>query len=189
MSDPDLLDHEYDGIREYDNPLPGWWKGVFVATIVFAPIYAWWFHFGGPGQTMHQELAAEYAAYEVHRAEAELTTRVVVTEALLESWAHDAGKLELGRAVFVRACVGCHQEDGRGNIGPNLTDVYQLHGATRLDLYTTIQHGVTGTAMIAWSESMSSRELAAVAAFVSTLRGHPVPEGKAPQGAKVSALP
>jgi mono/diheme cytochrome c family protein len=58
-----------------------------------------------------------------------------------------------------------------------------------MDLYTTIQHGVTGTAMIAWSESMPSRELAAVAAFIGTLRGHPVPEGKAPQGTKVSALP
>ena len=40
---PVLLDHEYDGIREYDNPLPGWWRFIFYASIVFAVAYFIWF--------------------------------------------------------------------------------------------------------------------------------------------------
>ena len=39
QNDP-LLDHEYDGIREYDNPMPGWWKAIFIISIIFAISYA-----------------------------------------------------------------------------------------------------------------------------------------------------
>ena len=42
-----LLDHSYDGIQEYDNPLPRWWLALFWATIIFTPLYILYFHFGG----------------------------------------------------------------------------------------------------------------------------------------------
>jgi hypothetical protein len=40
-----LLDHEYDGIQEYDNPLPLWWLAIFWATIVFTPLYILFYHY------------------------------------------------------------------------------------------------------------------------------------------------
>ncbi|MEK7370666.1 MAG: cbb3-type cytochrome c oxidase N-terminal domain-containing protein, partial [candidate division NC10 bacterium] len=46
-----LLDHEYDGIEEYDNPLPGWWVWVFWATIVFSGVYVAFYHVG-PGPSV-----------------------------------------------------------------------------------------------------------------------------------------
>src|SRR3989338_6760548 len=62
-----LLDHEYDGIEEYDNPLPGWWVWLFWATIVFSGVYVAFYHMGpGPSVIGQYEedvrLAAERAA-------------------------------------------------------------------------------------------------------------------------------
>ena len=56
--------------------------------------------------------------------------------------------VEHGAQMFATRCASCHTEDGRGLIGPNLTDRYQLHGTTRMDIYTTIRGGVPGTAML-----------------------------------------
>ena len=84
-------------------------------------------------------------------------------------------------------CIVCHGPDGSGQIGPNLTDLFQLHGTTRMDLYGTIVGGAPGTAMIAWGEVMKPAELLAVATFVTTLRGKNLP-GKAAQGVPVAAF-
>ena len=92
-----------------------------------------------------------------------------------------------GAAVFASRCVGCHTADGRGQIGPNLTDLFQIHGTSRMDLYATIQGGAPGTAMIAWGEVMKPTEIIAAATFVSTLRGKNL-VGKEPQGKPVPAF-
>jgi cytochrome c oxidase cbb3-type subunit 3 len=92
-----------------------------------------------------------------------------------------------GAEVFANRCVGCHTADGRGQIGPNLTDLFQIHGTTRMDLYATIQGGAPGTAMIAWAEVMKPTEIIAVATFISTLRGKNL-AGKEPQGKPVPAF-
>ena len=70
MADKDidhLLEHSYDGIQEYDNPLPTWWKLIFYATILVVPIYMWDpFGIGvGPGRekVYQQDMAAFAAAH------------------------------------------------------------------------------------------------------------------------------
>ena len=57
-----LFDHEYDGIREYDNPLPRWWLWLFIISIVICYPYILYYHFG-PGKSVHEALEAEIAAY------------------------------------------------------------------------------------------------------------------------------
>ena len=56
-----LTGHSYDGIQEYDNPLPGWWRFLFWASIIFAPLYYFYFHFGVDGRSIHDK-------YEQHMA-------------------------------------------------------------------------------------------------------------------------
>ncbi len=186
--DERLMAHSYDGIQEYDNPLPGWWKGIFVLSILFAIGYAYWYHLGGPGTTIQTDFEREWASYQTWKKEAEKKSAVVVTEDLLKEWAHDASVVAAGRDIFVKNCVGCHMDDGRGNIGANLTDNFQIHGTTRLDLYNTIKDGVPDKGMVSWGQTMQPRQMATVAAYVSTLRGHPVAGGKAAQGAQVGAF-
>jgi len=50
------MSHSYDGIREYDNPLPGWWKWLFIITVVISPFYLLYFHVGAPNRSLHDQL-------------------------------------------------------------------------------------------------------------------------------------
>jgi cytochrome c oxidase cbb3-type subunit 3 len=178
--EPPVLQHEYDGIQEYDNPLPGWWSGIFVLTIVFAVVY--WFWPKSSDQAAFDEDWREYAAQKAMHDE---TAKVDVTEELLASLAADPAALSTGGQLFTQNCVGCHLADGSGQVGPNLTDEFQIHGHSRLDIYQTIHDGVPEKGMITWSATMPDRDMAVVAAYVSTLRGKNLP-GKPPEGPKVA---
>lgn len=180
-----LLAHSYDGIREYDNPLPGWWRAIFWGSIVFAAGYFVWFQVGGYGQTPDQKYRAALAEYQTRKNLRDADDAANVSEDLLKRFASDGAMIEHGAQVFATRCASCHTADGRGLIGPNLTDLYQLHGTTRLDIYRTVRGGVAGTAMPAWGEQLSSGDVVAAASFVITLRGTNVTGGKAPQGQPV----
>lgn len=176
-----LIAHDYDGIREYDNPLPFWWKGIFALTIAHSAGYAYWYHLGGPGLSEHQQYAAAQREWEAVRAAAP-AEQIPIDEAALTTMAKDTEVLALGRAVFVKNCVSCHTDNGRGLVGPNLTDGFQIHGKDRLDLYQTIRNGVPEKGMLAWEPILRPDELAAVTAFVVTLRNTDVADGKAAEG-------
>lgn len=183
--DPKILEHSYDGIQEFDNPMPGWWSAVFVATIVFAFGYVALspLLISTPSEAYHSALT-DYSNKKQRR---DLADAKNVSEAILDRDAHDPKIVEKGAEIFAARCVACHTADGHGLIGPNLTDLYQLHGTTRLDIFTTIRGGVAGTPMLAWGEQMPPPDVVAVAAFASTLRGKNIP-GKPPEGQPVEAL-
>ena len=188
MSDDDrLMAHEYDGIHEYDNPLPGWWRAAFWGTIVFAFGYVAWFHTTGHGTTPDQAYRADLADYNGKRERRDLAEAANVNEELLARDAHDPKVIEHGAQVFAARCVACHTEDGHGLIGPNLTDHFQIHGDSRMDIFKTIRGGVAGTPMLAWGEQLPPTDVVAVAVFATTLRGKDIP-GKEPQGHRVEAF-
>jgi cytochrome c oxidase cbb3-type subunit 3 len=182
-SDP-LLDHNYDGIQEYDNPLPGWWTFALYATIVFSIVYWIWFHMGGPGVSVHASYAAARKTYDEQRANRR-AAEGEVDEAMIADRVRDPAGVDRGAKVFAQFCVACHTENGRGLVGPNLTDDFQKHGQTRADIYRTVSTGVPGTAMVAWSEMLRTDQILDVVAFVATLRNTNVPGGKAPEGERV----
>ena len=183
-----LLDHEYDGIREYDNPMPGWWQALFILCIAFAIAYGFWLHGGGGGKTVHQEYEEEVAAalaLELKNAPP------VLTEAELMAAVADKATVDAGAAKFKEVCVACHGEKAEGKIGPNLTDKYWLHGKGNLaDIYQTISKGVPEKGLPTWSRNLTPAELKNVAAFVGSLRNTNV-AGKAPQGnpVEIAAAP
>ncbi|MBK7071606.1 MAG: c-type cytochrome [Myxococcales bacterium] len=182
--DGQILDHCYDGIQEYDNPLPGWWSAFFIITIVFSGFYLFWYHLGGPGKSVTEVYAADYQAYEKQRVEREAADLSSVSEASIASAAGNADMLATGKTIFTSTCATCHQPDGSGLIGPNLTDGNQLHGTTRMDIYATVRNGVPNTAMVPWGAQLKPAEVIAVSAYVVTLRNKPLP-GKAAEGAPV----
>ena len=106
MSDDDrLLDHSYDGIQEYDNPLPGWWRAAFWATIVFSFGYVAWFHTTGHGTTPDQAYRADLADYNGKRERRELAEAASVNEELLARDASDPKLVDKGAQVFAARCV------------------------------------------------------------------------------------
>jgi cytochrome c oxidase cbb3-type subunit III len=188
-NEPLLLQHDYDGIREYDNPLPGWWKGIFLVSIVWAIAYWIWFHGGGPGKSDHEEYREALAIHDRQRAAISAREQAMVDEGFLTSLTRDSAAMARGKEVFQTNCISCHTDNGRGLVGPNLTDEFQIHGHARLDIYATVRDGVVTKGMISWGPILKGDDLARVAAFVSTLRGKNVPGGKAPEGERVGPFP
>lgn len=186
--DPLLFHHDYDGIQEQDNPAPPWLTRTFVGCIVFAAAYFVWFHVAHQGALPVEKFDSAWAEYQAMRKEAAKTEVVAVDEGVLTAEVNDAELITRGKQVFAEKCVGCHTDNGRGLVGPNLTDDYQIHGHSRMDLYTTVSQGVLDKGMPAWGEQLPQHDVLAAAVYVSTLRGTNVPGGKAPQGDKVVAF-
>ena len=182
--DARLMEHAYDGIREYDNPLPGWWRAIFWGSIVFAAGYWVWFHIAPWHSTPESRYREALAVYDENREARAAADAKNVSEQSLKEESKNPETVAHGAAIFKQRCVSCHTEDGHGLIGPNLTDLYQKHGTTRMDIYNTITNGVPGTAMLTWGEQMPATDIVAAASFVITLRGTNIP-GQAPEGQPV----
>jgi cytochrome c oxidase cbb3-type subunit 3 len=172
--------HEYDGIREFDNPLPNWWLATFVITVVFG--YAYWMHFHVARSGALQ--AAEYQAELAEAAKRDAQTKPV-TDDLLVNLSHDPGTVDNGRGLFVTHCSACHLTGGEGKIGPNLTDAFWLHGGKPTDILKTVQGGVVEKGMPAWQPTLGSERVRALVAFVESRRNSNAPGGKEPQGVLV----
>ena len=179
QQDP-LLDHEYDGIREYDNPLPAWWTTLFWITIVFAVIYFVFYGFG-PGKTVVEAYNQEMVAYYDLQAQ-QLLALGPIKESTLLKLMDDESMIAGGAQIFQSKCAQCHAANAGGNIGPNLTDDYWLHGGKLTDIYHTITEGVPSKGMLAWKNQLSPAEILSVAAYVGSLRGSNPSPAKAPQG-------
>ncbi len=176
----ELLDHDYDGIQEYDNPVPQWMNVVFLVTVVFSLGYAWYYHLGGPGKSIaevYQEEAARHAS-----REKQVAARHQVSEESLAALVADPSAVAEGKAKFESTCSPCHGSKAEGKIGPNLTDDYWLYGGKLMDIRHTIMNG-TSKGMPPLGKSMPPELLDKVVAFIGSIRGTNVP-GKAPQGEK-----
>jgi cytochrome c oxidase cbb3-type subunit 3 len=175
-----LLDHAYDGIQEYDNPLPRWWLALFWATIIFTPLYILYFHFGG-GMLAKERYDQEMIAFYDKQAE-QLLALGEISEGTLVDLMADASMMNGGKKIFQAKCATCHGMFGEGGIGPNLTDDYWIHGGQLMDVYATVRDGVTAKGMLAWERQLRPAELMAVSSYVGTLLGTDPPNAKAPQG-------
>lgn len=187
MSDGDrdrLLSHAYDGIEEYDNPLPGWWVWIFWATIIFSVGY-WAYYQMGPGPSV-------VAVYEAEMREAAARQPVApaagtVSDQTLRALEKNAAAIAQGKAIFAGKCVPCHGDRGQGIVGPNLTDDYWIHGGRPSEIYRTITEGVPEKGMVPWKTQLSAEEIAAVSAYVLSLRGTKPPNAKPPEGQQVAS--
>jgi cytochrome c oxidase cbb3-type subunit 3 len=180
MSDgrEDLMGHDYDGIQEYDNPLPGWWTAVFALTAVFAAGYWVYYDVLEMGAGRESDYAAEVK--EADTLYAQFKVPDLKDEEVLVL-ASDPKRVERGRAVFTERCAVCHGDKAEGKVGPNLTDSAWLHGGKPGQVYHTITHGVVAKGMPAWRSTLVADDLKAVTAFVWSVHDTQV-TGKAPQG-------
>ena len=181
-----LLEHNYDGIQEFDNPLPGWWKAIFWLSIFFAFPYLYWFHVMD-GHSVYDQYEADVAAQvakEEARPQADTSAEGLL--ALMQ----DSGHLARGKATFATSgCTACHAPDGGGvvGLGPNLCDDFGKNVQTLNGLVTVITEGVPGTAMLPQAATLSENEIADVAAYVASLRGTTPAKPKEAEGEEMPA--
>ena len=188
MSDNDhpdiLLDHNYDGIQEYDNPLPGWWSALFAGSTVFAVLYMLYFHSGVEGRSVHDAYGKEAARVFEKRFAA--VGELKADGPTIVAYMNDPKWLAVGEAVFRANCVSCHGQAGEGNVGPNLTDDYWKNVTRVEDIAKVIEEGAANGAMPAWRNRLSHvNQVVLTAAYVASLRGSSPTAGKAPEGVPI----
>ena len=174
-----LLDHEYDGIQEFDNRLPNWWLYILYGTIIFAVVYWLYFQTTGAGALPHESYQASMA--EAAEKQLEAMADQPVTEESLNLVSTVPDRVQAGAEVFKTFCVICHLDQGQGSVGPNLTDAYWLHGGSAMDILRVVTEGVPEKGMAAWGGQLGPKRVQDVTAFVLTLRNTNV-AGKEPQG-------
>lgn len=183
-SEDRLFEHTYDGIQEYDNPLPGWWKFLFYVTIVFSAFYFFHYHMGGLGKTIHDDYDQELSAYAALKAKLEHGKAKVPIGSQLAELRKDQKALAEGKGIYMGkgTCFTCHGAHGEGGIGPNLTDAYWIHGGSDRDIFRVVREGGRpGKGMLAWGNILKPQELLLVTAYITTLQGTKPANAKAPE--------
>lgn len=179
MHDENLLDHEYDGIRELDNQLPRWWVYGFYFTIIFGMVYMLYWHGTDVGLSSAQEYEAELQeAFDVYGIDPEKGANdpVRIMAGMTLELRTDEASLSAGREIFNTSrgnCYTCHLEDLGGSIGPNLTDNYWIHGCDLESIVTNIITGFPEKGMIPYGSGnpLTEDELLQVASYVISMRG------------------
>ncbi|MFC4218134.1 cytochrome-c oxidase, cbb3-type subunit III [Pseudophaeobacter arcticus] len=205
--DPNTTGHSWDGIEEFDNPMPRWWLWTLYATIVWAIGYtimypAWPMvnsaTAGILGWSTRGDVANEIAA--VEEANAPMNAKLEATELTaisgdteLETYAVSAGS-----AVFKTWCAQCHGSGAAGAKGyPNLLDDDWLWGGSVEDIHMTVSHGIRNedsedarySEMPAFGrdELLEKEEIDQVVNFVMSLSGDAEDATKVEAGAVVFA--
>jgi cytochrome c oxidase cbb3-type subunit 3 len=168
--------HVWDGdLREMNNPLPRWWVGLFIITILFAVVYLYLYpglgsSAGSAGWTSHGQYDAEVA-----KGDAEVAPLYAKFLAMkVEDVSKDPQARAIGERLFMNNCSQCHGSDAHGGKGfPNLTDNDWLHGGTPDKIVETITKGRVGNMPTMAAAVGTSDDVKNVANYVLSLSGSP----------------
>lgn len=180
----DLLEHEYDGIHEYDNPTPGWWHTIFLMSVLFSVFYFFFFTFSPMAWTVEGQ-HAEAQRREFQQLFAEIGELDADEETIL-SLMGDPQWMPVAEGVFATNCVSCHGANGQGMVGPNLTDDHYKNVTDITGLADVIRNGAANGAMPAWGNRLHPNEIVLLAAYVADMRGKDLPS---PRGAEGEIIP
>lgn len=189
LTDQDIdLGHDFDGISELDNPTPPWWRWGFIISILAGVIYLWRYDVAQTAPNQFEELAIETEKAEA-AVKAYLANSANNVDENSVKYLADVADLEAGKAAFVQMCAACHMPDGGGQVGPNLTDEYWLHGGSIKDIFKTIKYGVPDKGMKSWKDDYTPKQIAQLSSYVKSLQGSTPAEPKEPQGEKYIDTP
>lgn len=185
--DPQTMGHSWDGIEEYNNPLPRWWFWMFVATLLFSIGYLVVYPglgdfkgigFGGKpwtsaGQYQDEVAAAEQGYKPLYDKYAKMN---------IEDVAKSPEAMTIGKNLFDTYCIQCHGSDAKGSRGfPNLTDTDWLFGGTPDKIHESISKGRIGI-MAPWGPVLGVEGVKDAAHYVMSLSGKEHNEDRAVRG-------
>ncbi|KIC36761.1 cytochrome-c oxidase, cbb3-type subunit III [Leisingera sp. ANG-M7] len=205
--DPNTTGHEWDGIEEFDNPMPRWWLWTFYATIIWGVLYtvaypAWPLINGATagvlGWSTRGDVAAEITAVEEANAPINAKLEAAELTAIAEDPELGSYAVSAGSAVFKTWCAQCHGSGAAGAKGyPNLLDDDWLWGGSMEDIHATITHGIRNedsdearySEMPAFGrdELLEKEEISQVVNYVMSLSGEPQDASKVEAGSVVFA--
>jgi cytochrome c oxidase cbb3-type subunit 3 len=168
--------HVWDeDLREMNNPLPMWWVGLFILTIVFA--FGYLYLYPGLGQSTGSYGWTSKGQYESEMAQANEALKPLYAKydgLPPEQLSQDAKAMAIGERLFMNNCAQCHGSDARGSKGfPNLTDGDWLHGGTPDKIKESITMGRMGVMPPMAAAVGTSDEVKNLAHYVLSLSGSP----------------
>ncbi|EDM65121.1 cytochrome c oxidase, diheme subunit, membrane-bound [Moritella sp. PE36] len=184
VKEGESMGHSFDGIEELNNPLPKWWKYLFIFTCIGGFIYFALY----PGLGSYKGLLGWTSANEYQREiesadekYAAVFNKLVKTEESnfteyreIADIAKDKEAVKVGQRLFLQNCSQCHGSSARGAKGfPNLTDGDWLYGGSTADIKTTIMHGRAGV-MPGWLPVLGDEKVDQVTTYVVGLSGRKV---------------
>lgn len=168
--------HVWDeDLRELNNPMPKWWMGLFVITVIFGLGYlAAYPGLGAFGGKLDWSQTGAYDK-EMAKAKADLEPMYAkFTSMPTEEMAKDPQAMAIGERLFMNNCAQCHGSDARGSKGfPNLADGDWLHGGTPDKIKETITNGRIGMMPPMAAAVGSAEDVRNVANYVLSLSGSP----------------
>lgn len=185
--DRDTTGHVWDeDLREYNNPLPGWWLNMFYITLVFGIIYLALY----PGLG---SFAGLLGWSQIKQYDGEIQQAAATYDPIYEKYASqdlmtvaaNAEALEIGRRLFSAYCTTCHGSDAGGARGfPNLRDNDWLYGGDPQTIKMSIMNGRAGM-MPAWKGIIPDENIDNTAEYVISLSGREADVAAAGKGKQV----
>ena len=190
----EILDHEADGIHEFDNDLPRWWLYSFYFTILLGAVYLVNYHVLPTPLVGHASIQAEYAA--------DLAAAEAARPAVVATAAGPAGgeavpavlltaeeDLARGRELYestTHPCAACHKPDLGWLIGPNLTDDQWTHGCSVAEVVTAIRVGFPLLGMLPYGggPALTEQQVLQLASYILSKRGSNPADAKASDPAR-----
>lgn len=156
ISGVETTGHEWDGLKELNNPAPRWWLWVFIVTVIWSigywVVYPAWptlsgHTLGNKGWTEYKELKASQSEIAALRGKyAEQIHGATIDQIQKDPQLYEFARAG-GAAAFKENCAACHGTGAEGRKGyPNLNDDDWLFGGTLADIYNTIRVGSRSTA-------------------------------------------
>ena len=179
-----LTDHAYDGIQEYDNPLPGWWTWLFILTIAFSVVYfmvSWMSGWQLSANFFYEKDVQEHMKVQYGElGKAQPDAQTILKLAGDERWN------KAGAAIFAAQCALCHGSRGEGILAPNLTDDHYVNVTKIEDIVDVISRGRKDGAMPAFANRLQPAEILIVSGYVASLRGKNLPSARGVEGEKLA---
>ncbi|MDH5361278.1 MAG: cytochrome-c oxidase, cbb3-type subunit III [Gammaproteobacteria bacterium] len=179
----DVTGHSWDGLEEYNNPLPRWWLWLFYITIVFSLVYIVLYPTIGNYQgVLNWSSDSEYQQ-EMGEADAKYGPIFAgLAQQDVAVLAADKKATQIGQRLFLNYCATCHGSDAGGGAGfPNLRDKDWLYGGSAEAIKTSIMHGRRGM-MPPWGAALGEQGVDEVTTYVMSLSGRQVDAAKASAG-------
>jgi len=173
-----------EDLREMNNPLPVWWVGLFVLTVLFGLAYLWLYPgLGSFKGSLGWSSQSEYDS-EIAQTNTQLATLYARFDAMpVEELAFNEQGHAIGEHLFMNNCAQCHGSDGRGSKGfPNLTDTDWLYGGTPENIKHSITEGRMGQMPPMAAAVGSEKDVHNLAHYVMSLSGSPHDSQKAVLG-------
>lgn len=179
----DVTGHSWDGLEEYNNPLPRWWLWLFYITIVFSLIYIVLYPTIGNYQGILNWSSDSEYQQEMDAADAKygpIFTKLAQQD--VAALAADKKATQIGQRLFLNYCATCHGSDAGGGAGfPNLRDKDWLYGGSPEAIKASIMHGRRGM-MPPWGAALGEQGVDEATAYVMSLSGRTVDAAKASAG-------